>query len=357
MRVLVLSEGLDLPEFHMLEELRSRGVEITVMLAPGCEYFERLADVDIRAVALTLKSRLDFAGIKQIRAELKRGAYDVFHALRNNRPISNALWASIGIPVKKVAYRGTMGNLSRLDPASWLAYLSPRIDALICVSEAVRQYLLGMGVPGTRAQTVLKGHDVRWYQADGAPTLSEFGIPEDAFVVGCVANMRRLKGVDYVIRSAHHLPEDSKIHYLLVGEVRDEELRGLAEDPAVRGRVHFAGFRSDARVLISGCAVSVMASVRREGLPRAIIESMAQSVVPVVTNVGGMPELVEDGVSGRVVPPRDDQALADAFLALEQDPDLCARYGAAARERIETVFSVQRTAEVTQALYERLVSG
>ena len=70
-----------------------------------------------------------------------------------------------------------------------------------------------------------------------------------------------------------------------------------------------------------------------------------------------MPELVEDGVSGTVVPPRDDKALADAFLALERDPELRARYGAAARERIETVFSVQRTAEVTQALYERLVSG
>ena len=356
MRVLVLSEGLDLPEFHMLAELRARGVELTVMLAPGCEYFKKLADVDIRALALTLKGRLDLSGIRQIRTELKSGNYDVFHALRNNRPISNALWASIGIPVKKVAYRGTMGNLSRLDPASWLAYLSPRIDTLICVSEAVRQYLLGMGVPETRAQTILKGHDVSWYQSDGAPPLGEFGIPDDAFVVGCVANMRRLKGVDYVIRSAHHLPPDSKIHYLLVGEVRDEDLRVLAEDPAVGGRVHFSGYRSDARAIVSRCDVSVMASVRREGLPRAIIESMAQSVVPVVTKVGGMPELVEDGVSGTVVPPRDDKALADAFLALERDPELRARYGAAARERIETVFSVQRTAEVTQALYERLVS-
>ncbi len=354
MRVIIISEGLDLPEFHMLCELSKRGIEVTVMLPSSDDYSSPLATAGLRVVPLELKGRLDLAGIRAIRAELKVGKYDILHTLRNNRPLSNALWASIGIVIKKVAYRGTMGNLSRIDPASWLAYLSPRLDRLISVSNAVGDYLKTMGVPASRVQTIYKGHDVDWYAIDKRPTLRSFGIPEGAFVVGCVANMRPLKGVHVVVEAAGLLPATSNIHFLFIGEVRDRELMEQAAQKEIAGRVHFAGYRSDARELISACQVSVMASLRREGLPRAIIESMAQSVVPVVTNVGGMPELVEDGVSGLVVPVSDAPALADAFTRLETDTVLHESFRVAARERIKSVFSLERTVEATLALYESL---
>ena len=96
----------------------------------------------------------------------------------------------------------------------------------------------------------------------------------------------------------------------------------------------------------------VMPSVDREGLPRAVIEAMAQSVPAIVTRVGGMPELVEDRVSGLVVPPRDPAALATAIVSLAMNGTRRAHYGAAARARIESHFSITRTVERIHALLD-----
>ena len=98
-----------------------------------------------------------------------------------------------------------------------------------------------------------------------------------------------------------------------------------------------------------------MPSTKREGLARAIIEAMAYRVPPVVTNAGGSPELVVDGVSGFVVPPRDAQGLAKAIEKLYRDADLRRRMGEAARERIATDFRNEDTVRKTIALYEELV--
>ncbi|MBT8088038.1 MAG: glycosyltransferase, partial [Gammaproteobacteria bacterium] len=94
----------------------------------------------------------------------------------------------------------------------------------------------------------------------------------------------------------------------------------------------------------------------REGLPRSVIEAMAYRVPPVVTDSGGSPELVVDGVSGIIVPPRDAKALAEAFETLYRDAALREQMGHAARERIGADFRNQDTVLKTIALYEELVA-
>ena len=98
-----------------------------------------------------------------------------------------------------------------------------------------------------------------------------------------------------------------------------------------------------------------MPSTKREGLARAIIEAMVYRVPPVVTNAGGSPELVVDGESGFVVPPRDAAAIAEAIAKLHGDADLRQRMGDAARERIATDFRNEDTVTKTIALYRELV--
>jgi L-malate glycosyltransferase len=99
----------------------------------------------------------------------------------------------------------------------------------------------------------------------------------------------------------------------------------------------------------------VMPSLDREGLPRAAIEAMAQGVPAVVTDVGGMSELVRDGVEGFVVLPGRPPALADALLRLMRNPELRRMMGRQARERIRTEFSVERSVSGTLATYESVV--
>jgi glycosyltransferase involved in cell wall biosynthesis len=108
---------------------------------------------------------------------------------------------------------------------------------------------------------------------------------------------------------------------------------------------------------MAACDVFVLPSLRREGLPRAVIEAMAYRTPPIVTNCGGSPELVEDGVSGLVVPPGDDGAIANAVRKLAADPAVREDMGKAARERIRLHFNIENTIRKTLKLYQAVLAA
>ncbi|HKN47018.1 MAG TPA: glycosyltransferase, partial [Candidatus Polarisedimenticolia bacterium] len=137
----------------------------------------------------------------------------------------------------------------------------------------------------------------------------------------------------------------------IVGDVeRRESLENRARRLGLEGRVVFTGFRLDVPELLAEVAVSVLPSLS-EGLPNAVLESMAACVPVVATRVGGVPEAVEDGASGILVPPGDGAALARAIGMLLEKPDLARRLGRAGRERAEGNFSLDRMVRRTQGLY------
>ncbi len=328
-----------------------------LLLPDSLPAFDRVRRAAVDVSHFVPRGRVDLRAVRRIRAEIRGYRPDVVHCLRQNRPLANTLLATRAEPVPTLCYRGTLGNLSWWDPGSRLTYLSSRIDRIIAVSEGVRHYLLDLGVPGERVVTIYKGHDVAWYESATRPDLSTFAIPENAFVVGCVANMRPLKGVDVLVRALDHLTTARDVRLLLVGEMRDRELAALIREPAYATRVHAIGERRDAVALAGACDMCCMPSVRREGLPRSVIEAMAQGLPALVSAVGGMVELVEDGVSGRVVAARDAGALAEVISAWAEDEEERQRLGAAAKRRIEGVFNIERTIEKTLALYSEVATA
>jgi glycosyltransferase involved in cell wall biosynthesis len=290
--------------------MHNAGIEITVVCPADHPNYNTLTEAGVPTVDIRMPRNFDKEGIAALREELVRGHYHIMHTF-NNKAVSNGLRACKGLPVKIVCYRGIVGAVGFLDPMSWMRYLNPRIDRIVCVAEAIRQYFLQMKpaflrMPADRPVTIHKGHNLEWYTATPA-NLTDYGIPKGAFVGGCTANYRPRKGIDYLIDAIEALPGDVEVH------------------------------------------------LEREGLARAIIEAMAYRVPPVVTDAGGSPELVVDGVSGFVVPPRDAQGLADAIEKLYRDKDLRRRMGEAARERIATDFRNEDTVRKTIALYEELV--
>jgi glycosyltransferase involved in cell wall biosynthesis len=264
------------------------------------------------------------------------------------------------LPVKIVAYRGIVGNLSFFNPVSWRRFLNPRIDRIVCVANAVRDYFLRMQpaflrLPKDRLVTIYKGHSLDWYRETPAD-LSGIGVPTGSFVIGCVANYRPRKGIELLVDAFAHLPREWRAHLLLIGGGMDAPAlaRRIAAS-SVAENIYVLGFRKDAAALMAACDVFVLPSTKREGLARSLIEAMAHGVAPVVTDCGGSPEVVVDGVSGIVVPVRDVAALAAAVERLHDDPELRRRMGAAARERIRTGFRIEDTIAKTLALYRSLV--
>lgn len=357
MKVLVIGAEFDRSEKALLRGLRSAGIEIEVIFDPYAPEYQRFAEMDIPADGIRFSSRLDFSAIKLMRWKVESARYDIIHSL-TNRALSNALLATRGLlGVRHIAYRGTIGHLSRWDPASWMTHLNPRVDRIICVSEAVREYLKTLRLPESRLVTIYKGHDTDWYPRTAETLPSGFGIPSDAFVAGYVGGLRPVKGLEYLIQSATYLPGDAGIHYLIFGKgVLEEKLKCLVSKLGVDSVVHFAGFSDDAATVIGACDVFVMPSVEREGLPRGVIEAMSQGMPAVVSRVGGMPELVKDRECGIVVEPRSAMAIAEAVKLFAADRAMVVEYGKAAKRRIEREFNIKDTIRKTLALYREVTA-
>ena len=356
-KALCITEDPDRPTTATFVGLKNAGVDVTV-ICPAGERRDWLETNGVRVLDLPLRKRFDRGAVRRLRAELTTGRYDLLH-LFGNKALQSGLAASRGLPVKIVAYRGIVGNVSFFSPISWLRFLNPRIDKIVCVAEAVREYFLRMRprflrLPPERLVTIHKGHSLDWYRARPAD-LTAVGVPAGSFAIACVANYRPRKGIEVLVEALGKLPRSVEPHLLLIGAGMDAPrlARRIAASPAA-SRIHVLGYRGDAPALTAACDLFVLPSTKREGLARSLIEAMAYGVAPVVTDCGGSPELVQHGASGLVVPVSDVAALAAAIRMLHDDAALRARLGSAARERIARDFRIEDTIAKTLALYRSL---
>ncbi len=353
MRILMSGLNADRIELGVLRHMAEAGVEIFVIADPKSAAEALCREKGIPCVTHTFRNRFDREAVKLYRDLIPRHRIELVHCL-TNRALSTALRAvrKMTPPPKIVAYRGTMGHLSRLDPASHLSYLNKRVDCIVCVSDAVRGYLKTFNIPDERLEVIWKGHDPSWYQSAPRSALKEWNIPDNAVVVNFTGNIRPVKGVTYLLDAFEKIGPEENIHLLVIGEVREKSIRRRM---GKHSHIHFAGFRRDATGLTGACDIAVMPSIEREGLPKAVSEAMAQGIPCVATNVGGLPELVEDKVCGLLVPPRNADAIRDAVRAMSRDATLRKKMGIAARQRVEGIFNFRHTAEKTLRLYQRLL--
>ena len=357
--ILCLTDACDRPESELFIGLKKAGFSVDVMCNPKGRNYQRLVAENMVVQPMALKSRFDKEGIQAISEQLKSKSYDIIHAY-NPRALACALRASKGTRIKVVAYRGIIGNISFLNPESWITFLHPRVSKIVCVADAIKDYLaslkfIWMHISDEKLIRIYKGHDLGWYQAAPA-NLEQFGVPAGAFVVCSTGRNNPRKGYDDLIEAMNHLPDDVSAHLVLVGDAIDnEELKTQVTQSKHPERIHFTGYRDDAPAIAAASDVFVLPSKEREGLPRAVIEAMAYGVTPVVTRVGGMPELVEENVSGLVVPPENSVALSSAIERLYRDRKLLDRLGLAAKARIANDFHTSQTVRETGELYKSLM--
>lgn len=358
MRVLFITKNSDRPESATIIGLRDRGVEVVVMADARSAHVQRLRDAAIEVHDQPLERKLNRAALKSIRRMVLDRGIDIVHAF-TNRTVLHMVLATSGLPVKLIAYRGVIGNVSWWSPLSWLRFLNPRISRIICVAEEIRSYLLGLHLLGLRLApgkvvTINKGHELGWYQ-EAPADLAQFGIPADAMVVTCSSRLRPRKGLWELVRALGRTDPGRNIHLLFLGHEGNDSLRREIARIHHPERVHFAGFRADAPAVMAASDVCALPVLDGEGLSRAVIEAMAYAVPAIVTPVGGNTELIVDGECGLVVPAGDERALADAMQRMYDQPEDRRRMGQAARQRIARHFRHSDTVERTLALYREVL--
>ncbi len=255
-----------------------------------------------------------------------------------------------GVPVR-IGGRRDLGE--QISPAQrrvdqWILKLAHRV---VANSEAVRGRLLNTeGIRPEKVVVIRNGLDLRgWPPSDGSE------VKTGTALVGMVAHFRPQKDHATFLRAAKEiLAVLPPVRFQLVGfGALEETTRNLASQLGVAAHVEFLGvLKGDTlRAAVRRFHVSVLTSKNNEGLPNAVLESMAAGVPVVATAVGGTAEILEDGVTGFVVPPEAPTAVAERVIRLLKEPLLARRIGESGRRKIENEFTIERMVDQFHDLY------
>jgi len=216
--------------------------------------------------------------------------------------------------------------------------------------------------PRTRQKVRLipTGVDSELFQPGIPPRLGlrqRLGLGQETLMVGCVANLIPIKGHPTLIRAVARVPNAA---LLLAGKPLDQTyvdgLRELCASLQVQDRVYFLDDVRDIPAFDAELDIFVLPSISRgEGGSVALLEAMACGVACIATDVPGSQDMIEQGVSGLLVPPEQDQPMAQAIRALTATPDLRAQMGKAARARVVEKYSLEGEARALETLYTELL--
>jgi glycosyltransferase involved in cell wall biosynthesis len=227
-------------------------------------------------------------------------------------------------------------------------------DRIFTVSASIRETLIRNRVAPGRVSVIYEGVDLDWFDRQMTRSVVQ---GRGRTLLGTVAHLSSEKGHETLLEAFAQLKDRCPETLLLI--VGDGELRSALEtkviDLGIADQVRFLGFRTDVEGLVKQLDVFCLPSLS-EGLSSAILAAMAARLPVVATSVGGIPELVQDGVTGRLVTPNNPHQLAVALENLLKDEALRERMGKSGRQRVESHFTLQGKLEATERAYDKLLS-
>ncbi|HVJ27690.1 MAG TPA: glycosyltransferase family 4 protein [Vicinamibacterales bacterium] len=317
----------------------------------------RRAEEGLDFLPLAPRTEMDLSAAWRLSRAIKQLRPDIIHAHDPHGVAMAALALSMSTQPKRAKLVAARRVDFRLKGNALSRWKYDQVDRFICASEAIRKILLADGVAPARAVTVHEGIDLGHVAA--APRLAiheEFWLPHGSPIVGNVAALVPHKGQRHLVEAAalvvREVP-DARFVIAGEGELRPT-LEHLIKHLNLEKHVILAGFRPDVLSMHKAFDIFVMSSIT-EGLGTSLLDAMACGRPIVATTAGGMPEVVQDGKTGILVPPRDDRALADGIIRLLKDPALRERMGTAGLALAEARFSAERMVADTLRVYRGVV--
>jgi glycosyltransferase involved in cell wall biosynthesis len=360
MRIVHLEAGRELfggarQVAYLIEGLAELGVDNVLLCARGSAIGRLRLPAEI--VELPLAGDLDFGQIKRLARELRTFEPDLLHVhSRRGADLYGGLAARrAGVPA--VLTR----RVASLEPRLWARLKFRAYRRIIAISTAVEAELVGrFGVDPAIVTRIPSAVDTqRFRPRDARAALNAtLGLPTDAVAVACVAQLIPRKGHDALLRAFAALaPRNPALYLVCFGRgPLETALARRIDSLGLGSRVRLAGFRGDLAELLPGCALLVHPA-EREGLGVAVLEGLAAGVPVVAARAGGIPDAIDDGVTGLLIPPGDDAALARAIERVLADRSLSERLSAAGRARVEDAFSIARMSRATLGVYGEVIGG
>jgi glycosyltransferase involved in cell wall biosynthesis len=296
-------------------------------------------------------------GWARLYAAMARESIDIVHAHMPRASVPASLLARAArVPVVVSHEHGSALHGKRLRPFLDRHVVARMSTVMVAVSEWDRRNLIANeGIPAPVIRVIANGVPSATMKASApSPGDARPEIP----LIGAVGRLYPEKGHRFLVQAVALLRDRGRpVRCVILGDGPEKApLQALIDELGLAGSVELLGWREDVGRIVGELDVAVLPSVR-EGSPLAALEYMAAAAPIVASRVGGMPELIEEGVHGLLVAPGDPGALASAIWRLLDDPTLALRLGRAASARRGAEFGVERLVERVEALYEELLAG
>lgn len=348
---------------RLVDAARKENIDSVVACIPGSAVEGLLAAAGIETAPLGRLRSFPFLAVGEVARLCRRRSIDIIHTgsfLGNfvgrlaGRRVGATVFTSVhcepdaSLLTKTDFLRRLIFRLrSAIDSAT-----SKYTDVFIAVSKAVADKLAAQGIPVDKIHVVHNGVDVpatRRRAAEAAPAVGPEGRS-----IGLVARLEAVKGIEYLLQATKLLAADlPDVGLVIIGDGSLEgRLKSISRSLGIERNVSFPGYLSNPLPIVAGFDVYVLPSLS-EGLNVTLLEAMALERPVVATAVGGNPELVLNGRTGLLVPPRDPQALATAIRELLDDRDFAAGLAGAGAKLVSERFSSDIMCERILSLYRR----
>lgn len=335
--------------------LRKLGHEMMLACQPGAKLGARAREAGFKVFETRMRSALDVPAILRLRSFMRLNQVDIINT-HSGRDTQLA-----GMAARTMLHRPRVVRTRHLAlPITSRFTYSVLPDHVVTVSKYVENYLVSAGVPNEIITTVPTGIDFSRYDRSSVSgdLRAELGLAPDTLLIGTVAILRVKKGHAQILDAVPAvLKRFPGAHFVFAGDgPQTKNLNQRITAEGLESHVHMLGLRHDVVNILASLDIFLLPT-HQEALGTAFIEAGAMGLPCVGTKVDGVPEVVVDGITGLLIPPRDGQALVEALCTLLAAPDVRQDIGSRAVAHVYERFSLDAMARGMENTYRKLSNG
>lgn len=344
------------------EGLLKRGHDLRLILEPESPIARMAQEKKLPVTLLSMRKSQYPQAILRLRALMHELRPAILQVNSSRDSWIGSLAARLVRPRPKILrMRHISAPLNRNLTTKWLYH--QLLDMVVVTGgEKTRRELIERdGLDADRVAAFPIGLDIEYFRpaSPDRDLREELGLPKGHLLVGLISYLRSYKGHEYFIEAARTIASmRDDVTFIIVGEGPEEQsVRRRIEELGLLARIRMLGFREDLLNVFRSLDVFAIPSVEGDTIPQVLMQALALGIPVVSTTVGSIPDVVIDGQTGFVVPPRDAKALANRIVTLLDDAGLRARIGVQGRSLVEGSYSIAKMLDRLEAVYKQLVQS
>jgi len=344
---------------YLLRSLKERRIKSHLACQPGSPMEKKALEAGVEVFPIAMRGEVDLPASLRIRKLITRHGYDIVHS-HTSHAHTLAFFASLGCGTCRLVTRRVDFSIfrNRFLPINGIKYRF-MADYYIAISHQIKRVMVKDGIAADRIFVVHSGIDPqRFARAAGDHLTEEFKLRPDERVVINVAHLAGHKGQKYLVGAIPHvLAAIPNVRFFIIGKGElMSELQALSVSLGIGHALTFTGFRNDVGAFYKIADLFVMSSVQ-EGLGTAILDALALGKPVVAANSGGIPEIIRDGQTGRLVEAANPQALAKGIIEMLTNVELAGAMARRGQADVKAKFSINAMVENNLAVYNRLLTS